>query len=82
MRITAERFREPVMCEDDGSAYWRVSVQRRFAEEHTTRPKRGAELGSRQLIPNVITRRREDTPMGSALKGMTRSSQTLLLEPA
>ena len=66
--ITAELFRDPVLCVGDGYTYEREAAERWFADGKTTSPMTGAELpeSQRRLVPNFNVRTRADQARGGA----------------
>ena len=79
--ITAELFRDPVICAGDGYTYEREGVEKWFADGHDTSPMTGATLRTRHLVPNFNVRQRADQMRGGAPVGMTRSNDTAPSEP-
>ena len=68
--ITAELFRDPVLCVGDGYTYEREAAEKWFADGKTTSPMTGAELpeSQRRLVPNFNVRTRADQARGGAPK--------------
>lgn len=66
--ITAELFRDPVLCVGDGYTYEREAAEKWFADGKTTSPMTGAELpeSQRRLVPNFNVRTRADQARGGA----------------
>ena len=66
--ITAELFRDPVLCVGDGYTYEREAAEKWFADGKTTSPMTGAELpeSQRRLVPNFNARTRADQARGGA----------------
>ena len=64
--ITAELFRDPVLCIGDGYTYERAAAEKWFADGKTTSPMTGAELSEAQrgLVPNFNARSRADQARG------------------
>ena len=75
--ITAELYRDPVLCVGDGYTFERAAVEKWFADGHTTSPMSGVELGTnRRLIPNFNVRQRADQLRGGAPVGLNRPNDT------